>query len=230
MKEYLSSSVYLAVSIVLISYFVGLFLRKRLRHPLVNPLLIATLLSVLAVIILPISYEDFAKGAQPMTFLMTPATICFALPLYEQLEILIKHRVALLVGAASGVASAMLSVFLLCKVFSIPHEVYVSMLSKSVTTAIGIALTEEMGGYVAITIAGITIAGLLGHICAVSILRLMHITEPIAKGVAIGAASHVAGTAKAMEIGDLEGAVSTVSLILCGLITVIGANLFAPLL
>ena len=230
MREFVSSSVYLAVCIVLVSYFIASFIHKKTGFPLFSPLILATIFSIAIMYVLPIEYEEFADGAQPLVALLTPATICLAVPLYEQYGILKQNKTALIVGVASGVLTALGSLLVLCLICRIPHNIYVSMLSKSITTAVAIGLTEELGGVVPITVASITITGLFGNVIAVSFLRLLHIEEPIAKGVAIGTSSHVAGTAKAMEIGPLEGAVSSLSLIVSALLTVIGANIFATFL
>ena len=127
----------------------------------------------------------------------------------------------------SGVLSSLVSILLLALLFSFDHNTYVTFLPKSITTAIGMGISEELGGYVSISVVVIIITGVLGNIFAEGILKLLRIEEPIAKGIAIGCSSHAVGTAKAMEMGAIEGAISGLSIVVCGILTVIGASIFA---
>ena len=127
----------------------------------------------------------------------------------------------------SGVLTSLLTVFVLSKLMSLSHKEYVTMLPKSITTAIGMGVSEELGGYVTITVAVIIVTGVLGNILAEFLCKIFRITEPIAKGLAIGSASHAIGTAKAMEMGEIEGAMSSLSIAVAGIITVVGASIFA---
>ncbi len=161
---------------------------------------------------------------------LTPATICLAVPLYKQVELLKKHYKAVIAGISTGVLSSLLSVLLLALLFRFGHEAYVTFLPKSITTAIGISVSEELGGFVSVTVVVIVITGVLGNIFAEKFLKLLKIEEPIAKGIAIGSSSHAIGTAKAMEMGSIEGAMSGLSIVVCGILTVIGASIFAYLL
>ena len=158
---------------------------------------------------------------------MTPATICLAVPLYEQLALLKKHRNAILAGIVSGVMTSLAVVFLLSMLFSLDHSAYVTLLPKSITSAIGMGVSEELGGYVPITIAVIIMTGILGNVTAEAVCRIFRITEPVARGVAIGTSSHAIGTARAMEIGQIEGAMSSLSIVVSGLLTVAAAPFFA---
>ena len=227
MKEIFTTSVYLGVLITIGSYVIASALHKKFPHPLTNVLLIATILSIILVIVLPITPEEYEEAAKPVGMLLTPASICLSVPLYENIGLLKKHKAALLIGITSGVLTALGSIFLLCLLFRMPHTIYVSLLPKSITTAVALGLTGELGGLAPLTIGAITITGILGNMIAVSTLKLCKIEEPIAKGVAIGTSCHIAGTSRAMEIGDLVGAVSSLSTILAALITVLGANIFA---
>ena len=130
----------------------------------------------------------------------------------------------------SGVLTSLVSVLIMSVVLGLNHEQYVTMLPKSITTAIGMGVSEELGGYVTITVAVIIITGIFGYITADVVLKLFHIEEPIAKGVAIGSASHAVGTAKAMELGEIEGAMSSLAIAVAGLLTVIAASFFAGLM
>ena len=136
---------------------------------------------------------------------------------------------AILVGIVTGVVTSLVSVLVLAIIFHYDHEEYVTFLPKSITTAIGMGVSEELGGYVAITVAVIIVTGIIGNMIAESVCRMFHITEPVAKGIAIGSASHAVGTTKAMEMGEIEGAMSSLSIVLSGLLTVFGAMIFANL-
>ena len=162
-----------------------------------------------------------------LSWFLTPATVCLAIPLYEQIELLKTHWKAVIAGILSGVLTSLVTVFVLSKIMSLSHKEYVTMLPKSITTAIGMGVSEELGGYVTITVAVIIVTGVLGNILADFICKIFRITEPIAKGLAIGSASHAIGTAKAMEMGEIEGAMSSLSIAVAGIITVVGASIFA---
>jgi predicted murein hydrolase (TIGR00659 family) len=227
MSELFANSVFFGVFISLFSYGIGTFLKKKFKLVIFNPLLIAVVLTIAALLILDIDYEKYNAGAKYISYLLTPATICLAVPLYEQFELLKKNYKAVLIGIAGGVVTSLASVLLLALLFNLSHSSYVTLLPKSITTAIGIVVSEELGGYIAITAAVIIITGVLGNILAESICKLFHITDPVAKGVAIGTSSHAIGTTKAMELGEIEGAMSSLSIVVAGLLTVIGAGIFS---
>ncbi|MFR6278272.1 MAG: LrgB family protein, partial [Acutalibacter sp.] len=153
--------------------------------------------------------------------------VCLAVPLYEQLSLLKKNRVAVAAGIVSGVLASMVSVLLLCKLFQLSHEEYVTLLPKSITTAIGMGVSEELGGIVTITVAVIIITGVLGSVIGEIVCKLFRIQEPIAKGLALGTAAHAIGTSKAMEMGPVEGAMSSLAIAVAGLLTVVSASVFA---
>ena len=161
---------------------------------------------------------------------MTPATICLAVPLYEQMELLKKNWKAILGGIFAGVLTSLGIILIMAFLFEFSHEEYVTFLPKSITTAIGMGVSEELGGYASITVAIIIITGVVGNICADTVCKLFKITDPVAKGIGIGTASHAIGTAKAMEMGDVEGAMSSLSIVVSGILTVIAASVFAQFL
>ena len=153
--------------------------------------------------------------------------MCLAVPLYEQMSLLKKNFKAVAAGIVSGVLASLVSVLVLARLFGLSHEQYVTLLPKSITTAIGMGISEELGGIVTITVAVIIITGILGNVIAELVCKVFHIQEPIAKGLALGTASHAIGTAKAMEMGPVEGAMSSLAIAVAGLLTVIGASVFA---
>lgn len=230
MKEMLTDSVYFGVVLTLIFYEIGLVIKRKTKWALANPLLIAALCIIGVLVLLDIDYEVYKAAVQPISFLLTPATVCLAIPLYRQLELLKKYPVAIFGGIASGVLTTMVSIWLMSLAFGLSHEQYVTLLPKSITTAIGMGISDKMGGIVTITIVSISITGILGNVIAELWLKWMKIEEPIAKGLAIGTASHALGTTKAMEIGEIEGAMSSLSIVVTGILTVIAIQMFAPLI
>ncbi len=230
MNSYLIDSVFFGAVISLAAYEAGLLIKRKFRLAILNPLLIATVCVMAALTLLKIEYKHYNEGAKYISYLLTPATVCLAVPLYQQLELLRRNLKAVAVGITSGVLASLASVFLLAKLFSLTHEQYVTLLPKSITTAIGMGVSEELGGISTITIAVIIVTGILGNMIAEIVCRLFRIEEPIAKGLALGTASHAIGTAKAMELGEVEGAMSSLAIAVAGLLTVGGASLFANLM
>lgn len=225
--EFFRQSAFFGVMLSLVAYGIGFELKKRFKFAIFNPLLIAIILVMIVLVSLHIDYDVYNEGAVYISYLLTPATVCLAVPLYEQFELLKKNWKALLIGILSGCIASMGSILAMSVIFSLSHEEYVSFLPKSITTAIGMGVSEELGGYVSITVAVIIITGVLGNMIGEQLLKLFRVTDPIAKGVAFGTASHAIGTAKAMEIGEIEGAMSSLSIVVSGIITVVGASIFA---
>lgn len=225
--EFFRQSAFFGVMLSLVAYGIGFELKKRFKFAIFNPLLIAIILVMIVLVSLHIDYDVYNEGAVYISYLLTPATVCLAVPLYEQFELLKKNWKALLIGILSGCIASMGSILAMSVIFSLSHEEYVSFLPKSITTAIGMGVSEELGGYVSITVAVIIITGVLGNMIGEQLLKLFRVTDPIAKGIAFGTASHAIGTAKAMEIGEIEGAMSSLSIVVSGILTVVGASIFA---
>ena len=230
MNEFAASSVFFGVFVTLAAYFVGLKVREKTGLAIMNPLLIAIVLVMLLLRGLDIDYAAYNQSARLVSSLLTPATVCLAVPLYEQLQLLKRHKAAILTGVISGVLTSLVCVLVLAMLFGLDHAAYVTLLPKSITTAIGMGVSEQLGGHVSITVAVIIITGVIGNMIAESVCRAFHITDPIARGVAIGTASHAIGTTKAMELGEVEGAMSSLSIVVAGVLTVAGASVFSLLL
>ncbi|MBQ4562850.1 MAG: LrgB family protein [Lachnospiraceae bacterium] len=230
MSEFFSSALFFGVTLSLVTFWIGLLCKKKFRLPLFNPLLIAVILTIIVLLIFDVDYTTYNDSAKYLSYLLTPTTICLAIPLYEQLTILKKNIKAVLIGIGAGVLSSLGSILLLSAAFGLSHEQYLSLLPKSITSAIAVGLSEELGGVVALTAFGVTITGIFGNVIAESVLKLFRIEEPVAKGLACGTAAHAIGTAKAMEFGELEGAMSSLSIAVAGLMTVMAASIFANLL
>lgn len=230
MKELLNDSVFFGVFVSIVTYELGMFLKKKWKLAVFNPLLLSVLAVMGILAALRMDYEIYYEGAKYLSYLLTPATVCLAVPLYEKIGLLKQHAVAIIGGIVSGVLTSLLTVLACALLFHFTHEQYVTLLPKSITTAIGMGVSEELGGLVTITVAVIIITGVLGNMVAEAVLKLFRIEEPVAKGVAIGSASHAIGTVKAMEMGEIEGAMSSLSIAVAGLLTVAGASVFANFL
>lgn len=230
MKEFLETSVFFGVVLSLASYGIGVWLHKKCKLALFNPLLVSIVLVIVFLKAVGLDYDIYNEGAKYISYLLTPATVCLAIPLYEKLELLKKNYKAIFAGILSGVIASLGCVFAMALCFGLDHTQYVTLLPKSITTAIGIGVSQELGGYVTLTVAVIIITGILGNMIASFACRLFRIEEPIAQGVALGTASHAIGTAKAMELGETQGAIAGLSIAVSGLLTVGGASLFAQFL
>lgn len=226
MSEFTETSMFAGVTVSLLAYIIGALLKKKFKLAIFNPLLISIVLTIIMLVIADIDYDVYAQGADYLSWFLTPATVCLAIPLYEQWELL-KHNVkAVMLGITAGVLASLTTVLVLSLIMHLSHEEYVTLLPKSITTAIGMGVSEELGGYVTITVAVIIVTGVIGNIFGELICKIFRITEPISKGIAFGSASHAIGTAKAMELGDVEGAMSSLSIAVSGILTVVGASIF----
>ena len=219
MAEFLEGISLFPVLLTLATYQLGLWCSKKVKHALCNPLLIATILSIAFILLTGFDLQVYQKGNSGISWLLTPATVCLAVPLYEQLKILKKHLSAIGVGIVAGVIVSLGSILLLCRLFRLEDVVTVSLLPKSITTAIGLSLAEQSGGISALTPFAIVITGILGNLSGSALCKLLRITDPVAQGVGFGTASHVIGTSRAMEVDPLVGAVSSLSLAVAGILT-----------
>lgn len=230
MNNLIQGSIFFGMAISLFAYEIGLLVKKKLKKAIFNPLLIAVVVVILFLLVFQVDYETYNNGAKYLSYLLTPATVCLAVPLYQQLQLLRKNAKAVILGIFSGVITSLTCVFVLSKLFGLNHQQYVTLLPKSITTAIGMGMSEEMGGLVTITVASIIITGILGNMMAEFVCKIFRITEPVAKGIAVGTAAHAVGTAKALEMGEIEGAMSSLAIAVAGLLTVIMASFYANLM
>ena len=219
----------LPLALTLIAFFLGQKLQQRLKSPLLNPILIAMVLVLLFLTATGGSVKDYQAGMGSLSWLLTPATICLAVPMYEQFQQLKNNLPAIGAGVAAGAASCLVMVVLCGMVFGFQPELTISLMPKSITTAIGVSLSEMMGGMTGITTASIVFTGIFANIMGPTFCRIFRITDPIAQGVAFGTAGHVIGTSKANELSPLTGAVSSLSLVVAGLLTAVLLPLFVNL-
>ncbi|MCL2058484.1 MAG: LrgB family protein [Oscillospiraceae bacterium] len=230
LSEFLAQSVFFGVGLSVLGYQVGLLVKSKLKTAVANPLLVAILFVILCLWLTGVDYGAYSEGAWPLSYLLTPATVCLAIPLYTQFGKLRRRWGAVLAGIAAGALVNLFCVYLFSLLFRFSREQYVTLLPKSVTTAIGMVISGELGGIPSVTVAAIILTGIFGHIMGEHILRFARVTDPVARGIAIGTGSHAIGTARALELGETEGAMSSLSIVLTGILTVILAPLFAMLM
>ena len=230
MMEFIKNSAFFGAMISLIAYEIGLILKKKFKMAIFNPLLISIICVIGVLLLFHIDYDDYNEGGKYISYLLTPATVCLAVPLYEQIHLLKKNLKAVAAGIFSGTLAGLCSVLLMAKLFGFDHQEYVTMLPKSITTAIGMGVSEELHGITTITVAVIIVTGVLGNVIAELVFKIFRIQEPIAKGLALGTSAHAIGTSKALELGEVEGAMSSLSIAVAGILTVVGASVFANLI
>ena len=229
MTEFFGNAAYFAVLACLGLYQAGAWLKKKTGLAFLNPLLVSIAGGVGVLLLLRVDSTSFARAAQPLSWLLTPATVCLAIPLYRQVRLVRKYALSLLAGIAAGVAASILSVLVIALIFEMDHAGYVTLLPKSITTAIGMVVSREQGGVENITVAVIVLTGVFGNLMASPLCRLFRLTDPVARGVAIGTSSHAIGTARAMEMDDVTGAVSGLSIAVSGVLTVAAAAILGNL-
>lgn len=207
------------VVLTLLCYQAGALLQKRLKTPICNPILVGVALVVVFLNVSGMELETYQAGMKSLSWLLTPATVCLAIPMYEQFQALKKSIKAIVLGIAAGTVTSVVVVWAMCVLFGFSDALTLTLLPKSVTSAIGAPLAEMAGGMGAVSTAVIIITGIVGGILGELFCKIFRITDPIAQGVAYGTASHVVGTAKANDLSPLIGAVSSLSLVVAGLMT-----------
>ncbi len=230
MTVFLEDSLFAGVTLSLLAYLLGVVLKKKFKCAIFNPLLISIIITIVVLVTAHVDYDVYNQGASYLSWFLTPATVCLAIPLYEQWKLLKKNIKAVLLGIIAGVLTSLGTVWVLAEIMGLSHKEYVTLLPKSITTAIGMGVSEELGGYVTITVAVIVVTGVLGNIFGELICKIFRITDPIARGLSIGSASHAIGTAKAMELGEIEGAMSSLAIAVAGIFTVAASSFFCNFL
>ena len=229
MNSIIAASTTAGVVLSLLAYWIGTLLRKKTGWSFMNPLLISILLVIVFLLVFRVSYADYHASARYLSWFLTPATVSLAIPLYLQLERLKKNIKAILLSIFAGSLASMVSVLALSVLFGFTHSQYVTFLPKSITTAIGMGVSEELGGFPAITAVVIVVTGIFGNIIGETVCKALNVTDPVAVGLAFGTSAHAIGTAKAMELGETEGAMSSLAIVTAGIITVLLVNVFAML-
>ncbi len=230
MNGLFASSATIGVVISLIGYYIGVLLKKKFKSGILNPLLISIILVIIFLVVTKTEYQNFNASAKYLSWLLTPATVSLAIPLYTELDRLKKNIHAIAISITVGTVVSLVCILVMSMLFHLTHEQYVTFLPKSITTAIGMSVSEEMGGVVSITVAAIIVTGIFGNVAGETVFKIFRITEPVAKGLALGTSAHAIGTSKAMELGEVEGAMSSLSIVTAGILTVILANVFGMFL
>ncbi len=230
MQDIFVHAAYAGAVLTIVAFLIGTWINRKTQSPVANPVIIALLLIIAFLKFFDVDYDAYKKSADVITYFLTPATVCLAIPLYEKLSLLVENLRAIVVSVFAGTIVNLVSVLLMCKAFGLTHEHYVTIMPKSVTTPIGMGISEELGGYVTLTVACIVVAGNFGFMVAGKVLDVFGIKDPVAKGLALGNASHAIGTVRALQFGMTEGAMGGLALALAGLMTVALAPIFATLL
>lgn len=215
------SSPYFGVALSVGAFGIGVKLQQKLKTPVCNPLIIAIVLIAGVLLIFKIPYEAYNVGGEIINMFLAPATACLAVAIYTKIKILKQYWLPILVGCTAGSAASMLSVYGMCRLFGLDESLTISLIPKSVTTPIAVSIAEPAGGMVPITVVAVIGTGILGSIIAPLLIRVFKVTDPMAAGLAIGASSHAVGTSKAIELGEVEGAMSGLAIGVCGIITVL---------
>jgi len=222
----LTESAYFGVALSAAAYWLGTKLQKKTGLVICNNLLVSGLLIIAVLKILGISYDSYNQGGSLINLFMGPATACLAVSIYAKIDLLKKYWLPVLVGCVVGVAVSVGSILLMCRMFGLDRALTLSLLPKSVTTPIASAVAGGNGGIVSIAVAAVIFTGILGNLSAPILIKLFRIKDPMAVGLGMGACSHAMGTAKALEMGETEGAMSGLAMGLCGLITALAALSF----
>ena len=218
------------VILTLAAFQIGQACQKKWKKPIFNPTLIGMVLVTLFVVIFGMDPDGYSSGTKLIFWLMTPATISLAVPMYEQFQVLKKSLKAVLAGVTAGALSCMLMIVAVSLLLGFDRSVMISLMPKSVTTAIGMSLSEMFGGMGGVTVAAIIVTGIGGNMMGSMLCKLFGITDEVAQGVALGTAAHVIGTAKANELSQLTGAASSLSLVVAGLLTAVFMPVLAGML
>ncbi len=209
------------IALTIFAYMLGVWLNKKTGTPFVNPVLISDALIVLVLLVFNIPYENYDVGGSCVELFLGPATAVLAVKIYDQIQLLKKEWLPVIIGTAVGSLVSMVFVVFLCHMFGFDDSLTASLAPKSVTTAIAIPISESAGGMPSITVAALMITGIMGAVCAPAFVKLFRIHNKVAAGVGIGTCSHALGTSKALEIGDVEGAMSGIAICLAGLFTTV---------
>lgn len=228
--NFLRESLYTGFVISLLAYLAGMWLKKKFKWAILNPLLVSIVIVITILVVFRIDYATYQGSAKYISYLLTPSTVCLAIPLYKQLNLLKRNMVAVMTAIVAGVLTSAATIYAMCLLFGLGHQYYVTILPKSITTAIAMGVSEEAGGIVTMTVVCIMITGLFGNMIGETAFRVMRITQPIAKGLALGTSAHAIGTARALEMGEVEGAMGSLSIAVAGLLTVAVVPLVAGLI
>ena len=230
MMDMLNHSAFFGTVLSLGAYILAWHLKKRTEKAIFNPILISIALVIGVLLLTGIEYQTYYASAKMLSYLLTPATVCLAIPLYEQLQMLRRNYRAILMGVAAGTIASIGCIYALALICGLNRAEFVTLMPKSVSTAISMPLSEMLGGNAAITAIVVILTGVVGNLAASGFLKAIRVTDPIARGVAIGTSSHAVGTSRALEMGEIEGAMSSLSIVVAGMITVAVSSILAQII
>ena len=219
--EALYTSPYFGVALSVIAFGAGVRIQQKTKSALCNPLIIAIVLIIGVLLVFKIPYDSYNNGGEIINMFLAPATACLAVSIYTKLSILKKYWLPIIVGCIAGSLASMASVYGMCRLFRLDQSLTMSMLPKSVTTPIAVSVAQAHGGVVPVTVVAVIFTGILGSIAAPLFIRIFKVSDSVAAGLAIGACSHAVGTSKAIEIGEVEVAMSGLAIGICGMVTVL---------
>ncbi len=214
-------SPYFGIALTIFAFWCGQLLQKKTGLLLCNPLILAIIIIISVLLLFKIPYDAYQEGGSIINMFLAPATACLAVSIYAKIQILKKNWLPILVGCTCGSLTSMLSVYGLCRLFALDDIMTASLIPKSVTTPIAVSISESHGGVVPVTVVAVIFTGILGSILAPVLIKIFRIKDSMTAGLSIGASSHAIGTSKALEIGEIEGAMSGLAIGVCGIITVI---------
>ncbi len=209
------------IVISIIAYQIGIYINKKTKLSILNPILTASALIIGILSFLKISFSDYNNGGKLISLFLEPATVILAIPLYKNMYLLKKHLKEIIIGIFSGALMSVVSVLILSKIFKLDYSVILSLLPKSITTPIGLEVSKNIGGIKGITVISIAITGITGAVFSSFLISVFKFKNKVAIGIAIGTCSHALGTSRALEIGEVEGAMSSLAIGISGLFTVL---------
>ena len=219
LNDFLSGSAAWGVLLTLAAFALGTLINKVTGKAIFNPLLLGSIFVIIFLSVCSIPYADYKASAAPVNYLLLPATVALAIPLYEKIDLLKENAAAIIAGISVGTLVSLGSALALALALDLTREQYATLLPKSVTTAISMDVAAELGGIAALTGAIVIVTGIVGALLAETVCKMFHITDPIAKGVGIGTSAHAVGTSKALQMGEVEGAMSGLSIAVAGVLT-----------
>lgn len=221
MMQELFASSYFGIALSIIAFWIGVKIQKKTGLVICNPLIIAIVLVSAVLLIFKIPYASYNKGGDIISMFLAPATACLAVSIYTKIELLKKNWFPIVVGASCGSLASMGSVYLMCRLFRLDEAMTASLMPKSVTTPIAVGIAGSHGGIVPVTVIAVIFTGILGSILAPALIKMFHVDDPMVAGLSIGACSHAVGTSKALELGEVQGAMSGLAIGICGILTVV---------
>ncbi len=218
-QQFISSPLF-GFTLCILAYIIAIKIKNKFKYTLLTPILTSTLLIIGVLTAFRIPLENFLVGANMISMFLAPATAALALSMYRQINVIKRNLIPIAVGCIVGAVTAVASILFLCKVMGLTEELTVSLIPKSITTAIASELSNHMGGNAPITVAAVAVTGIFGAIMSPFFIKWFRVNNPIAAGLAIGASCHALGTSKAIELGETEGSLSGIAVGICGLVTV----------